>query len=81
MIALAYALAEKHNGRWRLTLDEVAEQLGFQPGTIRNKINRGEITFFYKDGESQQLFADVRDVAEHLDKCRSKATLTAKELP
>lgn len=71
MIAVAYAIFERY-GKWRLTLEEVAEQLDLKPGTIRNKINRGEITWMHKDGESTQLFADARDVAAHLDKCRGK---------
>lgn len=70
MIALAFFIAEKHK-RWRLTVAEVAQELGYTEGTLRNKINRGELPFFYK--EEAKLFADARDVAAYLDQQRNNA--------
>jgi len=70
MLAIAFALSEKY-GRWRLTLPEIAAELGFSDGTIRNKMSKGEYRWIKKDGGT--LFADVRDVAAYLDEKRKKA--------
>ena len=56
----AMFLAEKY-GRLTLTLEEVAEQIGLSPGTIRNRRVRGEFAWLRADGRA--LCADVSDVA------------------
>ena len=66
-------LAELY-GRMTLTLEEVAEQIGLAPGTIRNRRTAGEFTWFKSDG--RQLYADVADVAAFLEQRR-----TAGEAP
>lgn len=70
MIAVACMIADKY-GRWRLTLPEIAKELGIAEQTVRNKLSKGELAFIYKDGGT--LFADARDVAEYLDKQRPQA--------
>lgn len=60
-------LAEKY-GRMTLTLDEVAEQVGLAPGTIRNRRSRGEFSWLRADGRA--LYADVVDVAEYVERRR-----------
>jgi uncharacterized protein YceH (UPF0502 family) len=61
-------LAEKY-GRMRLTLDEVAEQIGISPGTLRNRRTKGE--FRWLKGDGRDLFADVADVAAYLESLRA----------
>jgi hypothetical protein len=56
-------LAEKY-GRMTTTLEEVAEQLGMAPNTIRNHRARGEFQWFRTDGRT--LSADVADVAAYI---------------
>ena len=62
-------LAEKY-GRLTLKLDEVAEQIGLAPATIRNRRTRGEFSWLRSDG--RQLFADVADVAAYLEERRRR---------
>lgn len=66
-------LAEKY-GRMTLTLDEVAEQIGMAPGTIKNRRSRGEFAWLKADGRS--LSADVADVAAFLESSRPTAKAT-----
>lgn len=61
-----FFIAEKY-GRTRLKLPEIAQQLGYAEGTVRNKINRGELPFIYKDADSSTLYADAHDLAEYLE--------------
>lgn len=61
-------LAETY-GRMTLTLDEVAEQIGLAPGTIRNRRTRGEFGWLRTDGRT--LTADVQDVANFLERQRT----------
>ena len=61
-------LAEKY-GRLTMTLDEVAEQIGVAPGTIRNRRTRGE--FGWLKTEGRNLSADVADVAAFLEQRRT----------
>jgi hypothetical protein len=61
-------LAEKY-GRMTLTLDEVAEQIGMAPNTIRNHRTRGEFAWLKTEGRS--LSADVADVAAFLEQRRT----------
>lgn len=63
-------LAE-HYGRMTLTLDDVAEQIGLAPSTIKNRRTRGEFTWLRSDGRT--LTADVQDVAEYIDQMRRDA--------
>ena len=60
-------LAEQYK-RMTLTLDEVAEQIGLAPGTIKNRRQAGEFQWLRSDG--RQLYADVADVAAHLEQRR-----------
>lgn len=57
-------LAEQY-GRMTLTLDEIAEQIGIAPGTIRNRRTRGEFQWLRSDGRT--LSADAADVAAFLE--------------
>jgi len=57
-------LAERY-GRMTLTLEEVAEQIGLTPGTIKNRRVHGEFAWLRIDGRS--LCADVADVAQYLE--------------
>lgn len=61
-------LAEKY-GRMTLTLDEVAEQIGMAPQTIRNHRMRGDFAWLKTEGRA--LSADVADVAAFLEQRRS----------
>jgi hypothetical protein len=63
-------LAERY-GRMTLTLDEIAEQIGVAPGTIKNARTRGEFAWLKTDG--RQLRADVADVAAYMDSQRKAA--------
>lgn len=60
-------LAEKY-GRMRLRLPEISEQLGIREQTIRNRKSAGEYQWIKADG--RDLFADVSDLAEHLESQR-----------
>ena len=64
----ALFLAERY-GRLTLTLDEVAEQIGLSPGTIRNRRMRGEFAWMRADGRG--LCADVVDVVAYLEQRRT----------
>lgn len=61
-------LAEKY-GRMTLTLEEVAEQIGLAPATIKSRRVRGEFQWLRSDGRS--LCADVQDVAAFLEQRRT----------
>lgn len=61
-------LAEKY-GRMTMTLEEVAEQVGLAPNTIRNHRARGEFQWLRVEG--RQLSADVADVAHYLEQRRT----------
>lgn len=67
-------LTEKY-GRMRLTLPEIAEQIGMAPSTIRSRRARGELQWIRPDG--RELFADVADVADYLEQQTSRATQAA----
>ena len=71
-------LAERY-GRMTLTLDEVAEQIGLAPGTIRNRRTRGEFAWMRADGRT--LTADVEDVAAYLTERRGAAAAEARGMP
>lgn len=61
-------LAEKY-GRMTLALDEVAEQIGLAPSTIKNRRTQGEFGWLKADGRT--LYADVQDVAAYLERRRT----------
>lgn len=63
-------LAEKY-GRMTITLDEVAEQIGLAPSTIKNRRTSGEFAWLKADGRA--LYADVADVADYLERRRSRS--------
>lgn len=78
-------LAE-HYGRLIMTLDEVAEQIGMAPGTIKNRRSRGE--FAWLRPNRRTLTADVSDVAAYLeqqcriaDEARLSTTATGVHVP
>lgn len=53
----------------RLTMQELAEVLGIAHGTLRNRLSAGTLKVrTYYDGGTR--YADFRDVAEYLDRCR-----------
>lgn len=66
-------LAEKY-GRMTLTLDEVAEQIGLAPGTIKNRRGRGDFQWLRTEG--RELCADVSDVAAYLERLRTDREAT-----
>ena len=66
-------LAETY-GRMTITLEEVAEQIGMAPGTIKNRRSRGEFSWLKNDGRS--LSADVADVAAYLESSRASHEAT-----
>ena len=74
----AMFLAERY-GRLTLTLEEVAEQIGLAPGTIRNRRTLGEFAWLKSDG--RELRADVCDVAEYLAQQRRTAREAIQETP
>ena len=56
----------------RLNVDQLAEVLDVQPGTVRNQISaeRFPIPTYLDQG---RRWADARDVAAYLDACRDRA--------
>lgn len=70
-------LAERY-GRMTLTLDEIAEQIGIAPGTIRNRRTKGEFQWMQSDG--RKLTADVEDVAAYIAQIHSDAAAAAREI-
>lgn len=70
-VLITALLIEKH-GRLRLTMRELADELGWSYSTLRNKLAAGQCPVrTYLDGGTR--FADVRDVVEYLDRCRAAA--------
>lgn len=68
-------LMEKYGPR--LGTDELADVLGVTVKTLGNKLYRGEVPIpHYKD--QGKVWADVRDVAEYLDRCRADAKAKAQ---
>ena len=60
-----------------LTLEQVAEVLHLSPGAIKNKRSAGTFAIpLYLEG--RQLLADVRHVAEHLERRASEARAKAE---
>ena len=56
----------------RLTMEQLAQELGLAVATLHARIARGELGIpTYVDGKMR--FADVRDVAEYLDIKRQEA--------
>ncbi len=60
----------------RLNMGQLADLLGVKRGTILNRISAGTFPIpTYLDGAMR--YADHRDVAEHLDRCRAEASTAA----
>ena len=58
--------------RVRLTVDEVAHELGIKPGTIRNQISDGSFPIpSYTEGRNR--FVDVRALGKYLDERYAEA--------
>jgi len=56
----------------RLNIEQLAEVLGLSKGAVYNQISAGTFAIAtYLDGGKR--WADYRDVAEHMDKCRTLA--------
>lgn len=71
MSLMTQALVVEHYGL-RLNAEQLAEVLGISKGALYNQISSGTCPVkTYLDGGKR--FADYRDVAEHLDSCRSHA--------
>ena len=67
-------LAERY-GRMTLTLEEVAEQIGLAPSTIKNRRStKGEFLWLKVDGRT--LSADVADLAAYLEESRVSSEAT-----
>ena len=64
----------EHYGRMTLSLDEVAEQIGLAPSTIKNRRLQGDFPWLRADG--RQLYADVADVASYLEQRRTESAAT-----
>lgn len=61
----------------RLSLKQLEEIVGLKEGTIRNQIAARTFKIVtYKDGAGR--WADARDVAAYLDKCREDAVREAE---
>ena len=70
-------LAEQY-GRMTLTLDEIADQIGLAPGTIRNRRTRGEFQWLRSNGRT--LTADVEDVAAYIEAARRTSAAAVHDL-
>lgn len=58
--------------RVRLTVDEVAHELGIKPGTVRNQISDGSFPVpSYVEGRNR--FIDVRALGKYLDERYAEA--------
>lgn len=58
--------------RVRLTVDEVAHELGMKPGTVRNQISDGSFPVpSYVEGRNR--FVDVRALGQYLDERHAEA--------
>lgn len=58
--------------RVRLTIDEVAHELGIKPGTVRNQISDGTFPIAsYIEGRNR--FVDVRALGQYLDERHAEA--------
>lgn len=58
--------------RVRLTVDEVAHELGIKPGTVRNQISDGSFPVpSYVEGRNR--FIDVRALGQYLDERHAEA--------
>lgn len=56
----------------RLNMEQLAEVLGITKGAVYNQISAGTCQVItYIDGGKR--WADYRDVAEHIDRCRAMA--------
>jgi predicted DNA-binding transcriptional regulator AlpA len=63
----------------RLNMEQLAEALKLSRGSVYNKISAGTFKVpTYLDG---QRWADARDVAAHLDRCRATANLPTRTSP
>lgn len=57
----------------RLGVEQLADVLGISKGAVYNQLSAGEFPVkTYLDGGRR--YADYRDVASHLDKCRELAS-------
>lgn len=56
----------------RMNIEQMADVMGIAQATIYNQISAGRFPIkTYVEGKSR--FADVRDVSEYFDQCRSRA--------
>jgi len=63
----------------RLTIEQLAELMDITPETVRNQIYAARFPIpTYKDGG--KTFADIRDVAKHLDEQRKGAADRYRQL-
>lgn len=67
-------IAEKYGPR--LSVEQLASVMGLSKGAVYNQVSAGTFPVItYVD--SGKRWADYRDVAEHLDKCRDTARAAA----
>lgn len=58
--------------RVRLTVDEVAQELGMKPGSVRNQISDGTFPVAsYVEGRNR--FVDIRALGQYLDQRHEEA--------
>lgn len=58
--------------RVRLTVEEVAQELGIKPGTVRNQISEGTFPVpSYVEGRNR--FVDIRALGQYLDERHTEA--------
>jgi predicted DNA-binding transcriptional regulator AlpA len=72
---LTQALVFERHGA-RLNIEQLAQLLGLTKGAIHNQISDGTFPIpTYLDAGKR--WADYRDVAAHVDKCRERAKVAA----
>lgn len=60
---------------FRADVDALAKILGMSKGSVRNRISEGKLPIVtYVDGGKR--WADYRDIAEYIDRCRPKSGAT-----
>lgn len=73
-LVLQLLLLERYGAR--MTMDQLASELGMSRGSVYNQVSAGTLPVpTYLDAGKR--WADSRDVAAHFDACRARARQTA----